>query len=95
VAENHLANGKRACLSSGGIYAFTDSNGFMRHFKALRLGMIGFTAAALINGVAFYLMEKPSARCFSDEWWVAWFPGYAVWVVVLIVGVGQQFQWKK
>jgi hypothetical protein len=68
---------------------------FMRYFKALKLGMIGFSAVGLINLMAFFFLKIPSARWFSSEWWISWFPGYAVWIVLLLVGIGQQLQARK
>jgi hypothetical protein len=67
----------------------------MRNFKALKMGMIGFSAVALINLMAFYFWNNPAARWFSEAWWVSWFPGYAVWIVLLLVGIGQKFQARK
>jgi hypothetical protein len=64
----------------------------MRHFKALKLGLAGLTVAALINGVALGYFDVPSSRWFSNEWWTTWFPGYSVWVVLVLVGIGQRFQ---
>lgn len=56
----------------------------------LRIGVIGFTIALVVNLIALYVYAKPSAEFFSQNWWAEWFPGYAVSISFLAIAVTQK-----
>jgi len=55
-----------------------------------RLGLIGLAIAVAVNLLVGLLFGTPAAQFLSGEWWTVWFPTYLVWIVFIIVGLGQQ-----
>ena len=60
----------------------------MRHFLAI--GLTGMAIFLAVNIYALMALERASARPFTPEWWAEWFPAVGVWLVFLVVGVGQR-----
>ena len=55
----------------------------------LRLGVIGASITLALNLFALLVLRKPAAQLFSDNWWSTWFPSFAVWLCITVVGVGR------
>jgi len=51
-----------------------------------KIGLVGLVIQSVINLIAILVFRKTSAEFFSDQWWSAWFPGYTVWLIFVILG---------
>ena len=51
-----------------------------------KIGLVGLVIQSAINLIAILVFRKTSAEFFSDQWWSAWFPGYTVWLIFVILG---------
>jgi len=52
-----------------------------------KIGLVGLVIQAAINLIAIFAFKRSSAEFFSDQWWSAWFPGYTVWLIFLVLGL--------
>ena len=59
--------------------------------RLVLIGLIGFSIALVLNLFGLVVLNQPAAHLFGVGWWSTWFPSYAVWLVLTIVGVGAQF----
>jgi len=55
--------------------------------RSLRIGLIGVAGTLVLNLAGLLLLKKPAAQFFTDGWWSTWFPCYAVWLALMIVGM--------
>ena len=63
----------------------------MKHFNALKIGLIGFVIVLFINLIGLFLLQKSTPEFFSDGWWSSWFPAYIVWFIFIAMGIAQKF----
>jgi ABC-type transporter Mla maintaining outer membrane lipid asymmetry permease subunit MlaE len=52
----------------------------------LIIGLTGLTITVALNLVAWFVLKRHSAECFSSDWWSSWFPNYTVWLTFSVVG---------
>jgi len=51
-----------------------------------KIGLAGLVIQVAINLTALLVFKKSSAEFFSEQWWSAWFPGYTIWLIFLVLG---------
>jgi hypothetical protein len=51
------------------------------------MGLIGLAIQLAINLTVLLVFHRTSAF-FSEPWFYTWFPGYAVWLVFAVIGIG-------
>ena len=56
-------------------------------WRGLWFGGFGLVLTAMLNVAGLFIFHRSSSIVFSDKWWSAWFPDYAVWMTFTIVGV--------
>jgi hypothetical protein len=61
----------------------------------LTTGFSGLAITLCVNIVAIAVFRKSAAGFFSTGWWSQWFPSYTVWLVFLIIGIGNEFGRKR
>ena len=66
----------------------------MKNFDALKIGLIGLVIVFLINLIVIFFFKKNSSEFFTDNWWTSWFTTYLVWIVFIIIGIGQKLKNK-
>jgi hypothetical protein len=52
------------------------------------IGLIGLGIQLVVNLIVLLAFKKNSAEFFSEQLYSAWLPGYLVWLVFAIIGVG-------
>ena len=63
---------------------------FMKHttYRTFRtIGLIGLAIQLAINLVVLLVFRRTS-EFFSEPWFSTWFPGYAIWLGFVILGIG-------
>jgi hypothetical protein len=66
-----------------------------RSWKLLRMGLIGLAGTPVLNLMGLFVFHRSSSIFFSNEWWSAWFPCYAVWATATIAGVASWIWQRK
>lgn len=61
----------------------------------LRLGLIGSSITLVINLFGLLILRQAAAQFFADDWWSTWFPSFAVWLAITIVGLGRRRPGKR
>ncbi len=56
----------------------------------LRLGLIGSSITLATNLFGLLVLRQTAAEFFTDDWWSNWFPTFAVWLGITIVGLGRR-----
>ena len=51
-------------------------------------GIVGLSVHVALNLIAIFILKKPEATYFTNEWFSTWFPSLVVWPVLLISGLG-------
>jgi len=54
----------------------------------LWIGSAGFSVTMMLNALAFFLLQQPASIPLHEQWWSTWFAGYAVWLVICVIGLG-------
>jgi len=51
------------------------------------IGISGVIVSIALNLVAMLVLQKSAAVFFCDAWWSSWFPGLAMSLTFLIIGL--------
>jgi hypothetical protein len=54
----------------------------------IKIGLIGASIVLALNLFGLLVLGQAAAQFFSVTWWSVWLPSYAVWLVVIVVGIG-------
>ena len=57
----------------------------------LGFGGFGLVLTMIMNWAGIVIFHRSSSVVFSDKWWSAWFPDYAVWMTFTFIGVATGF----
>ena len=55
----------------------------------LRLGLIGASITLALNLFGLLILRQAAAHFFTDDWWSAWFPSFAIWLGIAIIGLAR------
>lgn len=61
----------------------------------LRCGNIGLVLCVILNLLGLYVFHRKSSIFFSDAWWEAWFPSYAMWMTLTFAGWGARWKTRR
>ena len=53
-------------------------------------GVIGFTGNLILNLLTLFVLHRPAAVFFSEQWYGDWFPLYMVWFVFMVAGLSRR-----
>lgn len=56
----------------------------------VRLGLIGSSITLAINLFGLLILRQAASQFFTGDWWSVWFPSFAVWLSITIIGLGRR-----
>jgi hypothetical protein len=61
----------------------------------LKLGLIGSSITLVLNLFGILVLGQAAAQFVTHDWWSVWFPSFAVWLAITIIGLGRRRPAKR